>query len=93
MSEELELKVKVTAEPVVWADEATPFTGPEVLALLRENQRLRDALEKIEGGEGCSTPSYGDCCDMACARVARDALKAPAATEPNGAAQKETTQK
>jgi hypothetical protein len=61
----------------VWADEATPFTGLEVLALLKENQRFRDALEKIEGGDGCYTPSYGDCCDMRCATVAREALAVP----------------
>lgn len=28
-------------ETVVWADEATPFTGPQVKALLDENERLR----------------------------------------------------
>ncbi len=68
---------EIDREQVVWADEATPFTGAEVAALLRENQRYRDALEKIEGGEGCYTPSYGDCCDMGCTRVAREALAAP----------------
>jgi len=61
-------------EAVVWADEASPFNGAQVKALLDENQRFRDALEKIEGGEGCYTPSYGDCCDMACARIARAVL-------------------
>lgn len=43
-------------------------------ALEAEVFALREALEKIEGGDGCYTPSYGDCCDMGCARVARDAL-------------------
>lgn len=28
-------------EPVVWADDASPFTGPQVKALLDENERLR----------------------------------------------------
>ena len=28
-------------DPIVWADEATPFTGPEVLVLLHENESLR----------------------------------------------------
>lgn len=65
----------VEREMVVWADEVSPFNGAQVKDLLDENQRFRDALEKIEGGEGCYTPSYGDCCDMACARVAREALK------------------
>lgn len=61
-------------DPVVWADDASPFTGVQVKALLDENQRFRDVLEKIEGGDGCYTPSYGDCCDMRCAQIARDAL-------------------
>jgi len=69
------------AKQVVWADEVSPFTGRQVLDLLKENQRFRDALEKIEGGEGCSTPSYGDCCDMACARIARAALASPPSSE------------
>ncbi len=30
---------------VVWADEATPFDGPQVLALLKENSRLREIVE------------------------------------------------
>ncbi len=33
------------SETVVWADDATPFTGPQVLDLLRENERLRTELE------------------------------------------------
>lgn len=28
-------------EPVVWADEASPFTGAQVKALLVENEKLR----------------------------------------------------
>lgn len=34
---------KVAGIPVVWADEASPFTGPQVKALLEENERLRAA--------------------------------------------------
>lgn len=30
-----------SSEAVVWADEATPFTGPQVKALLEENERLK----------------------------------------------------
>ena len=45
-----------------------------ILDLISENDALVEALEKIEGGEGCYTPSYGDCCNMGCARVAREAI-------------------
>lgn len=31
-------------EPIVWADEASPFTGAEVRVLLKENERLRAAI-------------------------------------------------
>lgn len=70
---------------VVWADSGTPVDSACALSILKENQRFRDALEKIEGGEGCSTPSYGDCCDMACARLARATL----ATEQHGSDRKD----
>lgn len=33
-------------EPVVWVDEITPMTGPEVKALLEENETLRTKLRK-----------------------------------------------
>jgi len=60
---------------------------PVQRALLGEEiGRLRDALEKIEGGDGCYTPSYGDSCDMGCARVAREALASP---QPSPAPTKE----
>jgi len=71
-----------------------PFTHSEIVqrfermlfeqrALLGEEiGRLRDALEKIEGGDGCYTPSYGDSCDMGCARVAREALASPQPPDP-----------
>lgn len=45
--------------------------------LEEENKRLREALERIEGGDGCSTRSYAACCDMACSRIAREALAVP----------------
>lgn len=32
------------AKPIVWADDATPFSGPQVLDLLRENDSLRAQL-------------------------------------------------
>lgn len=38
-------------------------------------EELRSVLEDIEGGNGCYTASYADCCDMNCAHVARKALK------------------
>lgn len=34
-------------EPVVWADETSPFTGPQVKALLDENEKLRDWITRI----------------------------------------------
>lgn len=34
-----------TRELVVWADEASPFTGPQVKALLEENEALRKVAE------------------------------------------------
>lgn len=33
-------------EPVVWADEASPFTGPQVKDLLDENERLQRACSE-----------------------------------------------
>ncbi len=33
-----------TRDPVVWADAASPFTGAQVLDLLKENEKLRSAL-------------------------------------------------
>lgn len=35
------------SEPIVWADDATPFTGKQVADLLRENTKLRNALESL----------------------------------------------
>jgi len=52
-----------------------PKVAAAVLTLLRENQRFRDALERISEGEGCYTRSYADCCDMHCAQLAREALR------------------
>ena len=40
-TDKAETNVVITGEPVVWADEASPFTGPQVLSLLRENEELR----------------------------------------------------
>ena len=34
-------------EPIVWADEASPFTGDQVLSLLRENDRLRKMNRRL----------------------------------------------
>jgi hypothetical protein len=53
-------------------------------------EQLVEALDKIEGGEGCYTPSYGDCCDMKCAQVAREALRSvPQSTIPGRATSEE----
>ncbi len=38
---------RVIDHKVVWADDATPFTGPQVLDLLKENSVLRAGLEGI----------------------------------------------
>lgn len=35
-------------EPCVWADDATPFTGPEVMVLLRENETLQTRVANAE---------------------------------------------
>jgi hypothetical protein len=42
-------------------------------ALRAENERLRAALEVIEG-DGCETYSYADCCTRKCVNIARAAL-------------------
>ncbi len=34
-------------EPIVWADEASPFTGEQVKALLDENERFREQLREL----------------------------------------------
>jgi hypothetical protein len=53
-------------EPVAWADEATPFTGAEVLELLKENERLRQKVVRVlewtfmYGKELVPPPSYAD---------------------------------
>lgn len=53
-------------EPVVWADDATPFTGAEVLELLKENELLRRKVARIiewtfmYGEELVPPPSYAD---------------------------------
>ena len=39
---------RLRASAVVWADDASPFTGEQVKALLDENERLRRALREIE---------------------------------------------
>lgn len=35
---------RLRTHPVVWADDATPFDGPQVAALLAENARLRECV-------------------------------------------------
>jgi hypothetical protein len=50
-----------------------------VESLLHENRSLRDALDRI-ADEGCATPSFADCCDKDCRRIAREALAAPLTT-------------
>jgi len=41
MADAARYRMSLAREPVVWADEATPFTGPEVKELLEENEALR----------------------------------------------------
>jgi len=38
------LKTPEPREPVVWADNVSPFTGPQVLELLKENEKLREEV-------------------------------------------------
>ncbi len=38
--------MSVVHEQVVWADEASPFTGPQVKALLDENEKARALLAR-----------------------------------------------
>ena len=39
--------VVITGDPVVWADDVSPFTGPQVLSLLRENEELRKRIRAL----------------------------------------------
>jgi hypothetical protein len=52
------IEARVAASPnkgIVWADEASPFTGAQVKALLEENQRLRNLLDpKLDAWRGAS---------------------------------------
>jgi len=34
---------------MVWPDDATPFDGPQVKALLEENELLRKEVERLKG--------------------------------------------
>lgn len=64
-------------EPVVWADEASPFTGPQVKALLVENEKLRAAAEAAAPtfnhtrGDGVYDP-----CPICLAKMPREDLLA-----------------
>jgi hypothetical protein len=38
------------AHPVVWVDDASPFDGPQVKALLDENEKLRAQVARLRDG-------------------------------------------
>lgn len=69
---------EATREPVVWADDASPFTGAQVKALLDENEEFRKMVSDrpSEAKTGCTAthPETGERClyDAASGRTATD---------------------
>ena len=73
----------VEREPVVWADDATPFTGPEVLDMLKENESLRkerDAaraeVERLKAELSKERELHRECATWADYETARKDLRA-----------------
>ena len=52
-------------EAVVWADDASPFTGAQVMDLLTENERLRQRVDVLEAallGTSTTKSQWGQPC-------------------------------